>query len=106
MTTFDDRERAFENLFAHDDEMRFRVQARRNRAVAAWASLKLGADGAIAAAYQDEIVSAGVTGADDAALAQRIADDLAKGGQTVSVAEVRAEMERQTAVALQNEHPR
>ena len=103
MTTFDDRERAFENLFAHDDEMRFRVQARRNRAVAAWAAARMGSEGAVAAAYQDEIVNAGVGGLDDAALAQRVAADLAKGGHTVPVAEVRAEMDRQAAIALQHE---
>ncbi len=38
MTTFDDRERAFENLFAHDQELAFKAQARRNRAIGLWAA--------------------------------------------------------------------
>ena len=106
MTTFDERERAFENQFAHDEEVRFRVRARRNRAVAAWAGAKLGKDGAIATAYGDDVVAAGVSGSDDAMLAQRIADDLAAAGHAVTVAEVRAEMDRQLAVALQHERSR
>jgi hypothetical protein len=103
VTTFDDRERAFENQFAHDEEVRFRIRARRNRAVAHWASAKLGKDGAIAMAYADDIVAEGVSGSDDAMLAQRIANDLAAAGQSVQVADVRAEMDRLLTVAMQQE---
>ena len=42
MTTFDDREKAFENMFAHDQEMEFRIQARRNRLLGEWAAAKMG----------------------------------------------------------------
>ena len=42
MTTFDDRENAFENKFAHDQEMSFRVTARRNKLVGQWAAAKMG----------------------------------------------------------------
>src|SRR5258708_26863593 len=42
MTTFDDREKAFENKFAHDEEMRFRIVARRNRLIGEWAARQMG----------------------------------------------------------------
>lgn len=103
VTTFDDRERAFENQFAHDEEVRFRVRARRNRALAVWASTRLGQGGAVATAYGDDIVAAAVSGSDDDTLVRRVVDDLAKAGHAVSDAEVRAEMERQMALALQHE---
>ena len=42
MTTFDDRERAFENKYAHDEEMRFRAEARRDRLLGLWAAGLMG----------------------------------------------------------------
>ena len=105
MTTFDERERAFENKFVHDEEVRFRVRARRNRAVAAWAGTRLGKEGGAVIAYANEIVASALAGSDDAALAQRIADDLSQGGHQVTTAEVRAEMDRQMAAALLQERP-
>ena len=51
MTTFDDRERAFETKFAHDEELRFRVIARRNRLLGGWAARLMGLSDAEADAY-------------------------------------------------------
>ncbi|WP_353472479.1 DUF1476 domain-containing protein [Salipiger sp. H15] len=51
MTTFDDREKAFENKFAHDEEMRFRAEARCNKLLGLWAAAQLGKAGAEAEAY-------------------------------------------------------
>ena len=45
MTTFDDRQKAFETKFAHDEEMRFRILARRGKLIGLWAAEKLGKDG-------------------------------------------------------------
>ncbi len=56
MTTFDDRERAFEAKFAHDDELQFRVNARRDKLVGLWAAGKLGLNGDAAAEYAASIV--------------------------------------------------
>ena len=42
MTQFDDRERAFEAKFAHDEEMQFRITARRNRLLGEWAARQMG----------------------------------------------------------------
>lgn len=56
MTTFKDRERAFENKFAHDAEMQFRAVARRNKRVGVWAAGLMGKSAAEAEAYGFEIV--------------------------------------------------
>ncbi len=56
MTTFDDRKDAFENKFAHDEELRFKATARRNKLLGQWAAEKLGLSGDEAAAYAKEVV--------------------------------------------------
>lgn len=58
MTTFNDREKAFESKFAHDEEMRFRAYARRNKLLGLWAAELLGKTGADAEAYAMEVVRA------------------------------------------------
>ena len=58
MTTFDDRENAFEAKFAHDAELQFRVDARRNKLVGLWAAELLGKSGDEAAAYAMSVVQA------------------------------------------------
>lgn len=56
MTTFDKREVAFEEKFAHDEELRFKATARRNKMLGAWAAEKLGLTGPEAEAYAKEMV--------------------------------------------------
>ncbi|WP_210526787.1 DUF1476 domain-containing protein [Rubellimicrobium arenae] len=56
MTTFDDREHAFEAKFAHDAEMQFRAEARRNKLLGLWAAGLLGKSGADADAYAREVI--------------------------------------------------
>ena len=58
MSTFDKREEGFESKFAHDEELRFKARARRNKLVGLWAAEKLGMTGAAAEAYAANIVSA------------------------------------------------
>ncbi|MCA0919881.1 DUF1476 domain-containing protein [Pseudooceanicola nanhaiensis] len=58
MTTFDERESAFENKFAHDAEMQFRAEARRNKLTGLWAADLLGKTGDAADAYAKEVVKA------------------------------------------------
>jgi hypothetical protein len=58
MTTFDDRENAFENKFAHDAEMQFRAEARRNKLLGLWAAGLMGKSGDAAEAYAKEVVKA------------------------------------------------
>lgn len=56
MTTFNDRENAFENKFAHDAETQFKIDARRNKLLGLWAADLLGKVGEAAAAYAVEVV--------------------------------------------------
>jgi hypothetical protein len=58
MTTFDKREEGFENKFAHDEELRFKAHARRNKLVGLWAAEKLGLTGTAAEAYATGVVTA------------------------------------------------
>ena len=58
MTTFDRREEGFEKKFAHDEELRFKAMARRNRLLGEWAAEKLGLSGDEAAAYAKTVVMA------------------------------------------------
>ena len=58
MTTFDKREEGFEKKFAHDEELRFKANARRNKMLGLWAAEKLGISGDAANAYAKEVVMA------------------------------------------------
>ena len=62
MTTFDKREEGFERKYAHDEELKFKATARRNRMLGAWAAEKLGLKGADADAYAREVVVAALEG--------------------------------------------
>jgi len=58
MTTFDKREEGFEKQFAHDEELRFKATARRNKLLGLWAAQKMGLSGAEAETYAKEVVTA------------------------------------------------
>lgn len=58
MSTFDERENAFESRFAHDEELRFKATARRNKLLGAWAAERLGHTGEAADAYARSVVRA------------------------------------------------
>ena len=78
MTTFDKREEAFEQQFAHDEELKFKATARRNKLLGHWAAEKLGLSGAEADSYALAIVMADLEGGHD--VAQKIRKDFdAKG---------------------------
>jgi hypothetical protein len=89
MTTFDDRERAFETKFAHDEEMRFRVNARRMKLLGLWAAELLGKTGAEAQAYAIEVVKADFVEAGHEDVVRKLAADL---GPRASEAEIRSRM--------------
>ena len=65
MTTFDKREEEFEKKFAHDEELRFKATARRNKLLGLWAAEKLGLKGAEADAYAKDMVVGDVDAASD-----------------------------------------
>lgn len=77
MTTFDKREDAFEKQFAHDEELRFKATARRNKLVGLWAAEKLGLQGAMAESYAKAIVTAAVEGAGEAGITRKLRADFA-----------------------------
>ena len=82
MTSFEDRERAFETKFAHDAEMNFRAMARRNKLLGLWAAEILGKKGDEAEAYAKSVVMADIQKAGDEDVHGKVLADLeAKGAQ-------------------------
>ena len=80
MTTFDKREEGFEKQFAHDEELKFKANARRNKLLGLWAAEKLGRSGAEAEAYAKEVVAADFEEAGDHDVFRKIRRDFdAKG---------------------------
>ena len=89
MTTFDDRERAFEAKFAHDDELRFRVTARRNRLLGEWAARQMGLSDAETDAYAKEVVRADFEEAGDEDVIRKVLGDLTSAGVESDEAQIR-----------------
>ena len=96
MTTFDDRENAFENKFAHDQEMQFRAEARRNKLMGLWVADILGKSGDDADAYAREVVKADFEEAGHEDVMRKVMGDL---GDRVAEAEVRRKYDELLAVA-------
>ncbi len=96
MTTFDDRENAFEAKFAHDSEMQFRAEARRNKLLGLWAAELMGKSGDAAAAYAIEVVSADFEEAGDEDVVRKVVADLAG---KASADDVRAKLRELLPVA-------
>lgn len=96
MTTFDDRESAFENKFVHDEELQFKAIARRNKLVGLWAAELLGKSGDDAAAYAVEVVKADFEEAGHDDVVRKVAADL---GSLASEDEIRAKMDEMLTIA-------
>jgi len=92
MTTFDDRKDAFERKFAHDEELRFKATARRNKLLGLWAAEKLGKSGADADAYAKSVIMADFEEAGDADVARKVQKDLEGAGISGAAAMIRAAM--------------
>ena len=93
MTTFDDRERAFETKFAHDEELRFRVIARRNRLLGQWAARLMGLSDAEADAYAKDVIRADFEEAGDEDVIRKLLGDLVSAGVDTDEARIRAALE-------------
>lgn len=89
MSSFDDRENAFENKFAHDAEMQFKAEARRNKLLGLWAADLLGKTGEEAADYAKEVIRADFEEAGDEDVYRKVAGDL---GDKADEATIRAKM--------------
>lgn len=89
MSTFDDRETAFESKFAHDAEMQFKAEARRNKLLGLWAAGLLGKSGDDADAYAKDVVRSDFEEAGDDDVFRKVSGDL---GDKASEDDVRAKM--------------
>ena len=92
MTTFDEREHAFEQKFAHDQEIRFRVHAVRNRLLGQWAAQRLRLKPAEADAYATALAQADVAKFHDDEIVKKIRGDLLANGDAVTEAEIREQL--------------
>ncbi|WP_116598489.1 DUF1476 domain-containing protein [Primorskyibacter marinus] len=89
MTAFDDRESAFENKFAHDEEMKFRAEARCNKLLGLWAAELLGKTGEDANAYAREVIKSDFEEAGHEDVVRKVSGDL---GDIATADEIRAKM--------------
>lgn len=94
MTTFDNRDKAFENKFAHDAELEFKIIARRNKMLGQWAAEKLGLTGAEADEYAKQVVMTDFEEVGDEDVQRKVHDDLSAAGIEISYDAVRGEMNR------------
>ena len=104
MSTFDDRENAFENKYAHDEEMKFKAEARRNKLLGLWAAELLGKTGAEADAYAKEVILSDFEEAGDEDVVRKVAGDL---GNLADVDTIRGKMDALMQIAkdqLMKEH--
>ena len=97
MTTFDDRERAEEAKFAHDADMQFRIQARRNRLLGEWAAGLMGL--ATVEEYARAVVKSDFEQPGDEDVLRKVFEDLKGSGVSASEGEVRMKMQELLAVA-------
>lgn len=92
MSGMDERRNSFESKFAHDEELRFRATARRNKLLGLWAAEKLGKSGEAAQTYASEVVRADFEEPGDEDVIRKIQADFSAGSVAVSDAELRAHM--------------
>lgn len=99
MTTFDDRERGFETKFAHDQDMLFRVTARRNRLLGAWAAELMGLTSEEADAYAKAVVQADFEEAGDEDVVRKLLGDLTSAGVDMEEGRIREALNDKTIEA-------
>lgn len=94
MTTFDSREKEAEKKFEHDEELRFKANARRNKLLGLWAAEKLGLEGAAADAYAKEVVLADFERPGDDDVLEKVQKDFEAKGVDVNAHQIRLQMDR------------
>lgn len=97
MTTFDDRDKGFENKYAHDEELSFKAHARRNKLLGLWAAAKLGKQGAEAEQYAKDVVLADFESGGD--IVEKLLKDFTRAGISLAAKDIRAEMDRLLPIA-------
>jgi hypothetical protein len=101
MPSFEDREKEFETRFKHDEELRFKVTARRNRLVGLWAAEKMGLSGADADTYAKSIVAAEFDKGGEHHVVEKLVADLTAKGQAMTAAQVQFELNHFAETAKQ-----
>ena len=99
MTTFDDRERAFESQYARDQEMQFKIVARRNRLLGQWAAKKMGLTEAEADAYARDVIRAYFEEAGDDDVIRKLLGDLTSAGVEIEESAIRQALDHKTVEA-------
>jgi hypothetical protein len=100
MTTFNNREKAFENKFAHDADLKFKAESRRNKMLAEWAAGKMGITGAAVEDYVKAVRKADLAEKGDDDVMRKVAKDLADKGVKVADADLRKQMDEFLAAAV------
>ena len=106
MTTFDEREKSYERRFQQEQELAFKIKARRNKLLGLWAAERLGLKGEAAKAYARDIVALDVQKQGDEKIVAKIADDLAKKSVAIDAERVRVELARWAAEAKRQLGPK
>ena len=100
MTTFESRKDAYEGKFAHDEELRFKATARRNKLLGLWAAEKLGYTGERAESYAKEVVRADFDEPGEEDVYRKVRGDFDANGVTQTEHHIRRTMEELMAVAV------
>jgi hypothetical protein len=101
VSSFDKREDSFEKKFAHDEELRFKATARRNKRLGLWAAEKLGKTGAEAEAYATAVINADMEEAGDEDVVRKLRKDFDAAGVAQSDHQIRRTMDEMLAVAAE-----
>ena len=99
MTTFNKREKAFEDKFKHDQELQFKVEVRRNKLLGLWVAELLGKAGDEADAYAKEVISSDFEEPGDADVVRKVLGDFEAAGTEFSEHRLRKKMDELTVVA-------
>ena len=100
MTTFDKREQGFEKKFAHDQELKFKSESRRNRLLGVWVAKELGLAGAEADAYVKAVIKSDLEKPGDDDVFQKVKGDLVAKGSKLSDHQIRRTMDELLAEAV------
>ncbi len=100
MATLNERELAFENKFAHDAELKFKAEMKRNKVVGAWAAVELGLSDEAAEAYIKEVIKADFEEAGDADVMRKIRKDFDEKSVSKSDADIRAALDKAMAEVM------
>lgn len=101
MTTFNDREKAFEDKYKHDQELQFKVEARRNKLLGLWVAELMGLEGGDAEAYAKEVVASDFEEPGDADVVRKVLGDTEAKGVELTEHKLRKKMDELMQVAKQ-----